>query len=372
MSEAVDSRTVTLAEAETRILDAFEVKRPVFLWGLPGVGKSELMEQIARNEYLGNTHLVDVRVALMEPTDLRGMPYFDRDSGKMKWAPPVDLPDEDLASQYDTVILFLDEMNSAAPAVQAAGYQLILNRRIGTYKLPDNVVIVAAGNRESDKGVTYRMPSPLANRFVHLEVRVDFDSWLNWAVNNKIHEDVIGYCSFAKGDLCDFNPRSSGRSFAAPRTWTYVSDFVKKPGMADDRLTDLVSGCVGEGIAIKFMAHRKVAKDMPMPADILAGKVKDLKIKEISAQYALTIGMCYELKDAYDEFGKKDAEKWHDMADNFFRFMMDHFPTEMTVMGARTAITNYNLPFQPNKLKHFKEFFDRFGKYVVKAMEMED
>tara|TARA_B110000285_G_scaffold112702_1_gene127927 strand:- start:267 stop:911 length:645 start_codon:yes stop_codon:yes gene_type:complete len=213
------------------------------------------------------------------------------------------------------------------------------------------------------------MPTPLANRFCHLEVRVDFDSWLTWGVDNRIHEDVIGYCSFAKGDLCDFNPRSSGRSFATPRSWTYVSKFVKKPGMTDDRLIDLVAGCVGEGIAIKFMAHRKISKDMPMPADILAGKVKTLKIKEISAQYALTIGMCYELKDAYDDFGKKDAVKWHKMADNFFRFMMDNFPTEMTVMGARTAITNYNLPFQPNKLDNFKEFFDRFGKYVVKAME---
>jgi hypothetical protein len=213
------------------------------------------------------------------------------------------------------------------------------------------------------------MPTPLANRFVHLEVRVDFDSWLNWAVENKQHEDVVGYISFAKQDLCDFDPRTSGRSFATPRSWSYVSDFLNDETASNAELTDLISGCVGEGVAIKFMAHRKIAKDMPKPAEILAGKVKELKIKEISAQYALTIGMCYELKDAYNDFGKKDSEKWHKMADNFFRFMMDHFPTEMTVMGARTAITNYNLPFQPNKLAHFKEFFDRFGKYVVKAME---
>lgn len=370
MSEAVNSRTVTLAEAETRIIRAFRKQRPVFLWGLPGVGKSELMTRIARLETLGKTALLDVRVALMEPTDLRGMPFYNRDTGMMEWAPPVDLPSEEYASKFDTVILFLDEMNSAAPAVQAAAYQLTLGRRVGQYKLPDNVVIVAAGNRESDKGVTYRMPTPLANRFVHLEVRVDFDSYFNWAVENKIHEDVLGYISFAKGDLCDFDPRSSGRSFATPRSWTYVSEFLEdEDDASESELTDLISGCVGEGVAIKFMAHRKIAKDMPNPADILAGKVKELKVKEISAQYALTVGMCYELKDAYDKFGKKDSKKFHDLADNFFRFMMDHFPTEMTVMGARMAITNYNLPFQANKLKHFKEFFDRFGKYVVKAME---
>jgi MoxR-like ATPase len=122
----------------------------------------------------------------MEPTDLRGIPFFQKDKGVMDWAPPIDLPTEEFAAKYPVVVLFLDEMNSAAPAVQAAGYQLILNRRVGKYVLPDNVVIVAAGNRESDKGVTYRMPTPLANRFVHLELRVDHTSWLHWFCKTRL------------------------------------------------------------------------------------------------------------------------------------------------------------------------------------------
>ena len=113
---------------------------------------------------------------------------------------------EEFAAQYDHIVLFLDEMNSAAPSVQAAAYQLILNRRVGTYKLPDNVMIVAAGNREADKGVTYRMPAPLANRFIHLELAVDFGDWFQWAVDNNIHKDVVGYLTFAKKDLYDFDP----------------------------------------------------------------------------------------------------------------------------------------------------------------------
>lgn len=372
MSKVTENRTVTLAEAEKRILKAFKAKRPIFVWGQPGIGKSELMEGIAASEQLGSTGLVDIRIPLMEPTDLRGMPYLDQTSGLMQWAPPVDLPSEAYAADYDTVILFLDEMNAAAPAVQAAAYQLILNRRIGQYILPENVVIVAAGNRESDKGVTYRMPSPLANRFVHLEVRVDFDSWMGWAVKNRIHEDIVGYLNFAKGDLCDFDPRSSGRSFATPRSWTFVDQFLADKTTTANELTDLITGCVGEGVAMKFMTHRKVAKDMPTPTDILNGKVTELKgavAKEISAQYALAVGMCYEMQNFFTTNKGKKSKEFDKMADNFFRFMMDNFPTEMTVMAARMAITTYELPFKPQNMEHFKEFFERFGKYVTKASE---
>ena len=118
---------------------------------------------------------------------------------------PAELPTDPKSN----AIVFLDELNSAAPAVQAAAYQLILNRRVGQYHLPEGVSIVAAGNRESDKGVTYRMPAPLANRFVHVELRVDFEDWLQWATNQHIHADVVGYCTFAKQDLYDFDPRGS-------------------------------------------------------------------------------------------------------------------------------------------------------------------
>ena len=113
-------------------------------------------------------------------TYIDGIPFYNKDSGKMDWAEPVDLPTEEFASQYPVVVLFLDEMNSAAPSVQAAAYQLVLNKKVGTYTLPKGVGIVAAGNRMSDKGVTYRMPSPLANRFVHIELRVDFEDWQKW------------------------------------------------------------------------------------------------------------------------------------------------------------------------------------------------
>ena len=197
-----ETRTVTAAQARKSLLRAFKVQRPLFLWGPPGIGKSELVADIT--EELGG-YMIDLRLGQMEPTDIRGIPFYNKEIGKMDWAPPIELPDEELASQYPVVVLFLDELNSAAPSVQAAAYQLILNRRIGKYHMPKNVVLVAAGNRESDKGVTYRMPTPLANRFIHQEMKVDFASWQEWAVNNRIHKDVVGYLSFAKQDLYDFD-----------------------------------------------------------------------------------------------------------------------------------------------------------------------
>jgi hypothetical protein len=356
-----DSRTVTSTQARKSILTAFKVKRPLFLWGPPGIGKSELVEGIAQE--LGGI-MYDCRLGQMEPTDIRGIPFYNKDTGKMDWAPPVDLPDEETASQYPLVVLFMDEMNSAPASVQAAAYQLILNRRVGKYRLPDNVVMVAAGNRESDKGVTYRMPTPLANRFIHQEMKVDFASWQEWAVLNKIHKDVVGYLSFAKQDLYDFDAKSASRAFATPRSWSFVSELLDDE-CDNDTLTNLIAGTVGEGLAVKFMAHRKVASKMPNPLDILKGKVKDLNVKEVSAMYSLVISMCYELKAAVEN---KTADKeFHDMADNFLGYMMKNFETELTVMGARIALTTYDLPFLPTKLKNFDEFHQRFGKYILQA-----
>ena len=358
----MSEHTITSREARKSILTAFKVQRPLFLWGPPGIGKSELVENIT-NELGGIMY--DCRLGQMEPTDIRGIPYYNKDTGKMDWAPPVDLPDEETASQYPIVVLFLDEMNSAPASVQSAAYQLILNRKIGKYRLPDNVVIVAAGNRESDKGVTFRMPTPLANRFVHQEMRVDFPSWQEWAVENKINKDVVGYLSFAKQDLYDFDAKSSSRAFATPRSWTFVSQLLEDETLDDETASNLIKGTIGEGLAVKFMAHRKIAGRMPNPADILSGKVTTLDVKEVSAQYSLVISMCYELKDAVEK--KVDQKKFHEMADFFLAYMMKNFETELTVMGARIALTTYNLPFLPTKLKNFDEFHSRFGKYILQA-----
>ena len=358
--ENIALRTVSPNGAKRSIRRAFKKQRPIFIWGPPGIGKSEVVHQIG-DEYKKSL-VIDIRLSLWEPTDIKGIPYFDAVQGRMVWAPPVELPDEETAKKYDIIILFMDEMNSAPPAVQAAAYQLILNRRVGTYHLPKNVVIVAAGNREADKGVTYRMPAPLANRFVHLEMKVDFDDWFSWASENRLHQDVVGYISFSKKDLYDFDPKSPSRSFATPRSWSFVSELLEDDD-DENTTTDLVSGAVGEGLAVKFMAHRKVASKLPKPIDILDGKVKELETKEISAMYSLTVSLCYELKEACD---KKD-KKFDDKVNNFLSFAMNNFETELVVMGIKLALTQYQLPIDPDEVECFDEFHEKFGKYIAAA-----
>ena len=357
-SNDISVRQVGPKAAKRSIRKAIQTRRPTFLWGPPGIGKSDIVKQIGED---AGREVVDVRLALWEPTDIKGIPYYNADQGKMVWAPPAELPTD----PESTAIIFLDELNSAPPAVQAAAYQLILNRRVGTYELPKGVDVVAAGNREGDRGVTYRMPAPLANRFIHLEMKIDFDDFQEWAVMNSVHPEVVGYVGFAKQDLYDFDPKSPSKAFATPRSWVFVSDLLKDDDCDIDTLHNLIAGAVGDGLAVKFMAHRKIAGRLPKAEDILKGKVKDLQIKEVSAMYSLTVSLCYELKDQ----AEKKAKDFDAQADCFFRYMMDNFPTELVVMGAKTGLTNYNLPFDATKMKSFDEFHKRFGKYVLSAME---
>lgn len=353
------TRTVTSKNAAKAIQAAFRAKRPVMLWGPPGIGKSEMVASVGESL---NREVIDVRLALWDPTDLKGIPFYNPEKKTMDWAPPCELPSD----TNSNAILFFDELPSAVPAVQAAAYQLIHNRRVGTYVLPPGVDIVAAGNREGDRGVTYKMPKPLANRFLHLEMAVDFDSWFNWAVDHEVHADVVGYLSFAKSDLMSFDPRSPEHAFATPRSWKFVSDLLEDSdngNVEDDILADLVTGAVGDGMCCKFIAHRKTAGKLPKPGDILDGKVKDLKIKDVSALYSLTVNMCYELK----ERSSRKNDKWYDSVDNFFVYMMDNFPKEIVIMGARTMLHNYDLNPEPDRLKSFTRFFDEYGKYIMDA-----
>jgi len=371
-------QTLVAKPSQTRdiILRAAQVKRPIFVWGPPGIGKSDVVAGVAKQ--LGNAHLIDLRLALMEPTDLRGFPWRNPETNQMEWAPPQDLPSAALAAEYDHVLLFLDEMNSAPPSVQAAAYQLVLNRRIGAYHLPDNVIIVAAGNRENDRGVTYRMPAPLANRFRHINMDVNFEDWQRWAINAGIHPDVLGYLSYSKGELFDFEPGQSSQAFATPRSWAFVSEMLNLEGF-DDGGTDRaeimqrqvleISGAIGEGLARKFIEHRRVAEDLPDPSDILSGKVTKLADKlatEIAVKYSLVVGLTYELAAKHKEAGMSSEFKAE--FNNAIRFAYDNFQPEMVILMFKTIMTDYKIKFNVRTdldKDVYQVFADRYVKFIV-------
>ena len=190
-----------------------EARQPVFIWGGPGIGKSALVRQVAAQAGLP---LRDIRALLLDPVDLRGLPFLGSD-GRAKWAAPECLPQDGCG------ILFLDELNAAPAMVQAACYQLVLDRKLGEYSLPDGWAIVAAGNREGDRGATTRMPAPLRNRFVHLDFELDLEEWSRWAVAAGIRPEVIAFLRFRPELLSVFErdapspARAPGSSF--PGWW---------------------------------------------------------------------------------------------------------------------------------------------------------
>ena len=251
-------------------------KVPVFLWGAPGIGKSSIVKQIALQEGVG---FIDLRLALMDPTDLKGIPFYDKESHTALWAPPAFLPKDGQG------VLFLDELNSAAPAVQSSAYQLILDRRIGEYELPEGWAIVAAGNREGDRGVTYRMPAPLANRFVHFELEVSVEDWKRWAYKNGIHPSIIAYISYKNEHLFGFDPKADAKAFATPRSWEYVNK-VLSASIEQDVLLETLSGTIGKEIAVSFLSFLRVESRLPDVEKILAGE--DIYSDEVDVLYVLS------------------------------------------------------------------------------------
>ena len=197
------------------------------LWGPPGVGKSQGVRQIAKEieKETGKTvKITDVRLLLFNPIDLRGIPTANADKTLAIWLKPQIFQMDD--SDDIVNILFLDEISAAPQSVQAAAYQITLDRVVGEHKLPDNCIVIAAGNRVTDKSVSFKMPKALANRLLHIEIEGSFDSWLNWAEQSGINQKVIGFLSFRTDKLFGFDAKNDDLAFATPRSWEMVSNIL--------------------------------------------------------------------------------------------------------------------------------------------------
>ncbi len=256
---------------------------PVMVWGPPGVGKSQIVAAIAARH---RVPIVDLRLAQLEPTDLRGIPF--RDGRHVVWAPPAVLPDA--ARHGPRGVLVLDEITSAVPTVTAAAYQLILDRRLGEYRVPDGWAIFAAGNRHGDRGVTYTMPAPLANRFAHYEIEADLDDWVAWAHAHGIDPRLVGFLRFRPDLLFDFDPARSGPAFPSPRSWEFASRALAKFGHDAALLAESLKATVGVAAGLAARAYLEHLDRLPDVEAVVAGRVSEVP-PGVELQYALAAAL---------------------------------------------------------------------------------
>ena len=252
---------------------------PVMLWGPPGVGKSQMIAQVGERH---GVPVIDIRLSQMEPSDLRGIPF--RHGDRVDWAPPAMLPDAERHGEAG--LLFLDEINAAPPSVSAAAYQLILDRRLGDYRVPEGWAIFAAGNRQGDRGVTYAMPAPLANRFSHFEVQTHLDDWVAWAYGNGIDERVIAFLRFRPELLFDFDPAHNPVAFPSPRSWEFAHRALQKFDQQPQLLAGSLQACVGPAAGIELHAFVQNLDQLPDLDAIVRGEEVPVPT-ETDLQYAV-------------------------------------------------------------------------------------
>lgn len=282
--------TISINDAITLIEEvAINLHEPVMLWGQPGVGKSEMLQQVAVKH---SAELVDVRLSQYDSVDLRGFPGVHEATGLTVWHAPSTLPFIGNPHFLDghPIILFLDEINAAAPAVSAVAYQLINDRRVGEHKLLDNVVVVAAGNREGDRGVTNRMPLPLANRLTHAEIGVDVDTWCEWAQRKGLPSIGVAFMQFRKPLLSTFDPAKPDKAFATPRTWVKALNYYAS-AMPGHTKQAAMAGAIGDGPAAEFWGFVDVWHKMTPISKILADPEGIELPEEASMTYATTVSV---------------------------------------------------------------------------------
>lgn len=464
---AIELKTLKPSEVAHSIRAMMNTDIGMFLWGPPGISKSQVSQSVANQKGIA---FIDFRLSQCDPSDLRGIPYPTKVGGVsgVRWSVPYVMPkdldfsfiakleaedtvihfgnpkgsngihyctdpkvevkpigrglvatvlevgmdrvvvalfDEAEYSAYEEAfaknpetaelpspvpgkvrinvtgevkaILALEEFNSAPPAVQAAAYQLVLDRRLGEYEVPKGVFIQAMGNRDTDKGITYKMGTAISNRFVHIEMKPDFNDWQIWALTNFVHPDVIGYLSAFKAKLFEFDPGSASRGFPTPRSWEFVSKILKaNDDLPDEVMYGLIAGAVGDGVAVEFDGFRKIATKLPKADEILSGRLRVMEEVETQLAYALTTTLCYELKERHEQVKAKYGKGWNSLknpervqwlkeADNALGFMMANFKPEICIMGSRAAIAIHKLPFETQIMKNFEVFAHQFKGLIM-------
>lgn len=325
----------------------------LMLWGAPGVGKSQAIRQIAKRLEASTKKrcdVTDVRLLLFNPIDLRGIPTANVDKTLAVWLKPQIFQMDESSDVIN--ILFLDEISAAPQSVQAAAYQITLDRIIGEHKLPDNCIVIAAGNRVTDKSVAYKMPKALANRLCHFEIESNFVSWQRWAVASGISPKVVGFLSFRQDFLIENENKSDDLAFTTPRSWEMVSNILKIHGDDVDAAYQLICGLVGRGVAVEFASWCRIFANLPKIEDIFKGRCNTVP-KSTDALYALISSMT--------EYAREHSDNVKELENSInYAFMM---PSDY----AFVLVKNYKVLGLHDKLMNsqsFLKFLQSKGKFL--------
>ena len=279
----------------------------VMLWGPPGVGKSQGIRQVAKNiaeQTKKKVEITDVRLLLFNPVDLRGIPTANKDRTLAVWLKPKIFQMDE--SEDVVNILFLDEISAAPQSVQAAAYQITLDRTVGEHKLPDNCIVVAAGNRVTDRSVAYAMPKALANRLCHIEIAGDHNSWHDWAVGAGINPMVLGFLDYNPSLLMRFDTATEGLAFPTPRSWEMVSNILNNVSENVVDVFPLIVGCVGDAAAYELRTWCEVYSKIPDIEDVFNGTATGVPTRP-EILFALAAQISTHAKGHHEEVETKNV-----------------------------------------------------------------
>jgi len=279
---SVLNNEISIACASRRTLLLLKKNKPVMLWGAPGIGKSDLVRQIAK--MLG-VKVIEFRTNIREPVDVRGIPVPCEATGTTRWFTPDELPQVERDGECG--ILFIDEINTGSPQMMAVMFGLVLDRRVGDYVLPPGWMIVAAGNRVKDKASAQRMPTALRNRFAHLYCVADLEAWCTWATKNAIAPELVAFLRL-RSALLHVMPVGDENAFPTPRSWAQCSDFIDAP--KEDRMA-LFAAFVGDAYASELDAFIELYHSLGSLADIVKNPKTAKLPTDPSTRYAICTGL---------------------------------------------------------------------------------
>ncbi len=324
----------------------------VMLWGPPGVGKSQGIRQVAKvisEKTDKKVEITDVRLLLFNPVDLRGIPTANEDKTLAVWLKPKIFQMDESPDVVN--ILFLDEISAAPQSVQAAAYQITLDRTVGEHKLPENCIVVAAGNRVTDRSVAYTMPKALANRLCHIEIVGNHQSWHQWAIGKGINSIVLGFLSYNPSMLMNFDSSSGNLAFPTPRSWEMVSNILNN---VSDNLKDvlpLVAGCIGDDTAYELLSWCEIYSEIPDVEDVFNGSATSVP-KRPETLFALSSEIITYAKNKATEAEVHNAVNY-----------AEKLPLEFRNRIFEDFLQIKSLVKTLSKIYAFNDWFHRSGRY---------